>query len=158
MKRNNQIAVARQAAPSWIYVIVTVLCVGFLAVGFFFAARQHFVAMDLGMKNSNLRKQLEQLEGENRRLVLNREVVRSPLEMKRIAARRGLRPADDIFAAANAGAKQSESSRLIQKTAISAPAKTQGKPLKAFYEPGVPIAPKTTKPVAKTIIASARAN
>ena len=69
MKRNNQIAVARQAAPSWIYVIVTVLCVGFLAVGFFFAARQHFVAMDLGMKNSNLRKQLEQLEGENRRLV-----------------------------------------------------------------------------------------
>jgi hypothetical protein len=137
--------------PSWVYVAVTVACVCFLAIGFFFAARQHFTAMDLGIKNSKLRKQLEEMEGENRRLVLAREVVRSPLEMKRIAARRGLRNADEVFAPTLASVKQSQPASLVQKTSMTSPAAGANKPLKAFYAQA-----KESKSVKKTLIASAR--
>lgn len=145
-----------EPTPSWIYVIVTIACVCFLAIGFFFAARQHFLAMDLGIKNSKLRKQLEDIEGENRRLVLAREVVRSPLEMKRIAARRGLRNADEVFAPVQASVKQSASSQLVQKTSMTSPAAEPRLPLKAFYAPNSQTSPKTAKTVAKTLIASSR--
>lgn len=156
MKKASQSVNAQEQTPAWIYVLVTILCIGFLAVGFFFAARQHFVAMDLGIKNSKLRKQLEDLEGENRRLVLNREVVRSPLEMKRIATRRGLRPADDLFVPVNASLKQQDNSKLVQKTAMSDPADKRRKPIKAFYAPGTKVSLASARPVAKTLIASSK--
>ena len=147
---------APQTTPTWIYVLVTVLCISFLAAGFFFAARQHFVAVDLGMKNSKLRKQLEDLEGENRRLVLNREIVRSPLEVKRIATRRGLRPADDVFAPERASAKLPARDKLVQKTSMNQSAQTGAKPLKAFYAPGVAIAPTEKKKLVKVAAISAQ--
>ena len=70
------------------YYVVIAICGCIIAAGFLFAARQHFVSMDLGMKNSKLRKQLEDLETENRRLTLAKEVALSPMEMTRSA--RGL--------------------------------------------------------------------
>src|SRR5688572_17881575 len=70
------------------YYVVIAICGCIIAAGFLFAARQHFVSMDLGMKNSKLRKQLEDLESESRRLMLAREVALSPIEMTRTA--RGL--------------------------------------------------------------------
>ena len=145
-----------ETTPSWVYIAVTIACVCFLAIGFFFAARQHFMAMDLGIKNSKLRKQIEEMEGENRRLVLAREVVRSPLEMKRIAARRGLRNADEVFAPVAASVSSTKSSPLVQKTSLSSPAANPGKPLKAFYGPAP--AAKGSKNVSKTLVASAGAN
>jgi hypothetical protein len=70
------------------YYVVIAICGCIIAAGFLFAARQHFVSMDLGMKNSKLRKQLEDLESESRRLTLAREIALSPMEMTRTA--RGL--------------------------------------------------------------------
>ena len=144
--------------PSWVYIAVTLACVCFLAIGFFFAARQHFLAMDLGIKNSKLRKQLEEMEGENRRLVLAREVVRSPLEMKRIAARRGLRNADEVFAPVTASVNSTKSSPLVQKTSMTAPAVKPEKPLKAFYGTASASPSKGPKMDGRTLVASAGAN
>ena len=61
-----------------------------MLTGFFFAARQHFASMDYGMKNSRLRKQIDELEAEKRRLLLAREVSLSPSEIKKAARRTGL--------------------------------------------------------------------
>lgn len=66
------------------------LCGAIVVSGFFFAARQHFVSMDFGMKNSKLRRQLDELEAEKRRLLFNREVSVSPMELKRSAKKAGL--------------------------------------------------------------------
>ena len=69
----------------WSYLFVLAVCGCVIAAGFLLAARQHFMSMDLGMKNSKLRKQLEDLESENRRLMLAREIAISPIEITRTA-------------------------------------------------------------------------
>lgn len=71
------------------YIVVIAICGCIIAAGFLLAARQHFMSMDLGMKNSKLRKQLEDLETENRRLTLAREVALSPREITRTARNLG---------------------------------------------------------------------
>lgn len=59
---------------------------GLLTVsGFFFAGRQHFSWMDYGMKNSRLRKQIDDLQAEKRRLLLARETSLAPDEIKKAA-------------------------------------------------------------------------
>ena len=74
----------------WRYCLMTLFCVMFLIVGFFFAARQHFSSIDYGMKNSKLRKQIEELESEKRRLILEKEIALSPGEIKKAAKKIGL--------------------------------------------------------------------
>ena len=97
MRKHNVHRVRRSAAASsvkplpWRLVLLTLLCACILAAGFFYAARQHFSTIDLGLKNSKLRKQIEDLESERRRLVLAKEVSLSPVEIARINAR-DLRP------------------------------------------------------------------
>lgn len=73
----------------WRYCLLTLVCGFFLVVGFFGAARQHFSSIDLGIKNSKLRKQAEELEAEQRRLLLTKEVVLSPGEIKKAAKKIG---------------------------------------------------------------------
>ena len=126
---------AERTPTTWLYVLLTVVCAGILAVGFFFAARQHFASMELGMKNSKLRKQIEEMEAQNRQLVLAREIVRSPAEVKRIAATKGFREKDLEFATANIPAASLPSNPLIQKTATVSPtnnASTDKKAVKTF--------------------------
>lgn len=77
---------ARRLATS----MLAVICVLMLGSGFFFAARQHFSSMDYGMKNSQMRKQIDKLEAEKRRLILAREISLSPIEIKKAAKRLGL--------------------------------------------------------------------
>lgn len=72
------------------YVLMTILCGLFLVVGFFFAASQHFSAMKYGMKNSALRKQIDELETEKRQLMLAKEIALSPAEIKKAAKKMGL--------------------------------------------------------------------
>jgi hypothetical protein len=67
----------------WSNVAVLVVCGAVLAAGFFFAARQHFSSMELGIKNSQLRKQLSDLDAENRRLSLAKEVALSPMAIQK---------------------------------------------------------------------------
>ena len=74
----------------WKYTLLTLFCALFLVAGFFFAARQHFSSIDYGIKNSKLRKQLDELEGEKRRLILEKEIALSPGEIKKAAKKIGM--------------------------------------------------------------------
>ena len=72
------------------YCVLTLICGLLVVVGFFWAARQHFSAMDFGIKNAKLKQQKESLEAELRRLNLTKEIAQSPAEIKKIAKRIGL--------------------------------------------------------------------
>lgn len=81
--RTRAAAATKDAQLNWQYVIPMLLCGAVVAAGFFFAARQHFMTIDYGFKNSRLKKQLEDLEAEKRRLMLAREVSLSPVEIRK---------------------------------------------------------------------------
>jgi len=72
-----------------LYVMMGIF-VAILVTGFFFAARQHFASIDYGIRNSKLRKQLDDLETEKRRLLLAREVSVAPSQIKQAAKKFGL--------------------------------------------------------------------
>ncbi|MEO6588357.1 MAG: hypothetical protein ABIP06_03425 [Pyrinomonadaceae bacterium] len=74
----------------WRYCLTTLACGLFLVIGFFGAARQHFSSIDYGIKNSKLRKQVQELESENRRLMLSKEIALSPGEIKKSAKQFGM--------------------------------------------------------------------
>lgn len=90
-KPNKSEKVRREKDPiPWRYCLTTLACGLFLVAGFFGAARQHFSSIDYGIKNSNLRKQVEELEAENRRLLLSKEIALSPGEIKKFAKNFGM--------------------------------------------------------------------
>lgn len=127
-------------AISWFYIILTIACASFLAIGFFFAAQQHFASMDLGMKNSKLRKQIEEMEAQQRQLQLSREMGRSPAEVKRIALNKGFRERDPEVVMTAATLVKPSTRPIIQRTSLSAPtlgtaASTDKRPVKAFFAP-----------------------
>ena len=74
----------------WRYCLLTLVCGVFLVGGFFVAARSHFASIDFGIKNSTLKKQLEELEAEKRRLLWLKETALSPAEIKKSAKKLGL--------------------------------------------------------------------
>lgn len=74
----------------WRTYALMLICSLMLVSGFFFAGRQHFSSMDYGMKNSKLRKQVDELEAEKRRLLHAREVSLSPVEIKKAARKTGM--------------------------------------------------------------------
>lgn len=79
----------RPQTSNWQYYTVAALCCSVLVAGFFFAARQHFSSMEYGLQNSKLRRQLDELQSEKRRLLLNREIAISPAELKKAVRRVG---------------------------------------------------------------------
>lgn len=105
---------AREIGPlPWSYLVVIAICGCIVAAGFLLAARQHFVSMDLGMKNSKLRQQLEDLEAEKRRLTLAREIALSPIELTRTAKALGFTSTEETeptVQAELASARRNESS------------------------------------------------
>lgn len=111
------------------YSALTVLCGTILVAGFFFAARQHFSTMDYGIKNSRLRKQMDELEAEKRRLLLNREISLSPSELMKAARKIGFNQyisgGQDTGGptAISATKTRSETTNVhvVQKTVISKP-------------------------------------
>lgn len=153
-KRNHprfDAATVEPTALPWFYVLLTILCAGFLAVGFFFAARQHFAAMDLGMKNSNLRQQIEAMESQQRQLTLAREIVRSPGEVKRIALNRGFQEKQGRTVAVNALTSTVAANPLIERTSLitdSRSAEANRRPVKAFFPVGEVV--KKEKPETKS--------
>ena len=81
----------RQSEPlPFRYILVTLTCGLILVVGFFFAARQHFSSIDYGIKNSKLKKQIDELETDKRQLILAREIALTPSEIKKAAQKIGL--------------------------------------------------------------------
>jgi hypothetical protein len=88
-KRSSNVRRQRDPQP-WKYCLLTLVCGLLLVAGFFWAARSHFASMDYGMKNAELRKEIEELQSENRRLQLAREIALSPGEIKKAAKKLGL--------------------------------------------------------------------
>lgn len=85
-QRSRSTRTARKTAASrWKLYMLMSLCSLIVVTGSFFAARQHFASWDYSIRNSRLRKQIEDLETEKRRLLLAREVATSPTEIKRVA-------------------------------------------------------------------------
>ncbi len=88
-KRHSKVRRQHDPIP-WKYCLLTVVCGLILVTGFFWAARSHFSSMDYGMKNAKLRKEIEELKSETRRLKLAREIALSPNEIKKAAKKLGL--------------------------------------------------------------------
>jgi len=86
----NKTQSARREPIPWKYCLLTLACGLMLVVGFFFAARSHFASIDFGIKNSRLRKQIDELEADKRRLILSKEIALSPAEIKKAAKKIGL--------------------------------------------------------------------
>lgn len=87
--RNTQVKRQRDPLP-WRYCLLTLFCGLILVGGFFYAAQQHFSAIGFGIKNAKLKQQKEDLETEQRRLQLAKEIVLSPGEIKKAAKKMGL--------------------------------------------------------------------
>lgn len=148
MKMRNQTRGSRRRA--WPAILA---CVTVLTCGFFFAAQQHFSSMDFGIKNNHLRKQINDLESEKRRLMLAREVSLSPAELKKAALKVKAAAVDTVtseFASVTtkdkaataqtttAALKSTASNPLITKTAATSPTMTK------------PIAVSLQKPATKS--------
>ena len=89
-RRRKPRAKAIETQGRWKIFLLMFMFAAILVTGFFFAGRQHFSSINYGMKNSSLRKQLDTLETEKRRLLLAREVSLSPVEIKKAARKLGI--------------------------------------------------------------------
>lgn len=63
-----------------------------LALGFVFAAHQHFTAVQVGYESENLRTEKQQLLAEQERLLLEKEQASAPARLESAARQLGLKP------------------------------------------------------------------
>jgi len=93
MKPSSNPSVIHRPPPprnqGWHFFAIATVCCAVLVAGFFFAARQHFSSMEFGLQNSKLRRQIDELESEKRRLLVAREISMSPAELRKAAKRFG---------------------------------------------------------------------
>lgn len=90
-KNSTRQKIKRESDPiPWKYCLLTLVCGVALVGGFFLAARSHFASIDLSIKNSDLKKHLQELEDEKRRLLLMKEKTMSLDEIKKAAKKIGL--------------------------------------------------------------------
>jgi cell division protein FtsL len=90
-----------------------------LAVGFVFAARQHFAAVEFGYRSESLRNERQQLLLEQQRLLLEKEQASAPARLESAALQLGLKPAK----AGQVGARSvDEQKRLPLANALINPA------------------------------------
>ena len=125
----------------WKYCFLTAACGLMLVVGFFFAARSHFSSIDFGIKNSKLRKQIEELEADKRRLLLSKEIALSPAEIKKAAKKIGLTEmtASNIEVYRPAPKEKPKTEKLITE-----------KPKLEFLDKAAPVKKEEKKPEVKT--------
>ena len=126
----------RKAARRFSTYVLTFSCIALLASGFFFAAHQHFSSMDFGMKNSRLRRQIDQLEAEKRRLMLAKEISLSPAEIKKAIKKAGMMdplPADiqPVVASVSAKAKTVPATVAVDKALVTKTASVEAVPARA---------------------------
>ncbi|MFN6964135.1 MAG: hypothetical protein ACK4S4_10265 [Pyrinomonadaceae bacterium] len=118
----RQGAIARTSpnpSPDLTYYAVAALACCVLVAGFFLAARQHFNSMEFAHKNSRLRRQLDELQAEKRRLLLSRETASSPAEIRKAALK--IKFVDTPPAAADrAVASSSGAGPAVQRIAVRA--------------------------------------
>lgn len=143
---NRSQSVKREKDPiPWRYCFLTLVCGLILVVGFFWAARQHFSAMDYGIKNAKLRQQKEGLEAEQRRLFLSKEIALSPAELQKAAQKIGLQELSsqniEVIEAAEGPVKKDEA--IAPDTAV----KPEVKPQIASISKPQPVNSQVTKTV-----------
>jgi hypothetical protein len=91
-KKTAQRVPRREGDPiPWRYCFLTLICGVILVGGFFLAARQHFSAMDYGIKNAKLRQEKENLEARRLNLKYNREITLAPDAIRKAARKYGFR-------------------------------------------------------------------
>lgn len=86
--KHKQIRRERDPLP-WKYCFMTIVCGLILLAGFFGAARQHFASIEYSIKNSKLKKQIEELKTEKRSLINARETALAPSEIIKAAKKYG---------------------------------------------------------------------
>ncbi|MBA3257669.1 MAG: cell division protein FtsL [Pyrinomonadaceae bacterium] len=92
-----------------------------LAVGFVFAARQHFAAVQFGYQSESLRNERQLLLAEQQRLLLEKEQASAPARLESAARQLGLKP----LRAGQVGTQRAnEQRRLPLATALINPAAT----------------------------------
>ena len=92
-----------------------------LAVGFVFAARQHFAAVQFGYQSESLRNERQLLLAEQQRLLLEKEQASAPARLESAARQLGLKP----LRAEQVGTQRAnEQRRLPLATALINPAAT----------------------------------
>lgn len=125
-KLNEKVRREHDPIP-WRYCILTLICGLLLVVGFFWAARQHFSAMDLGIKNAKLRQQKSSLESEQRLLERNKEVSLAPAEITKAAKKLGLQDltAESFEVIAKVKDKLIEQNPLSAKTFVAKTSKVE---------------------------------
>jgi hypothetical protein len=128
---------------SWSFMLLVVVCACVVAVGFFFAARQHFTSMDYGIKNSKLREQLQNLETEKRRLLLAREVASSPLAIRKAATAIGLRQNSEV-AAVQVAAKPGSNTNALAAVPVKTSTKSSDTPVVVRTVLATPVPAKST--------------
>jgi cell division protein FtsL len=90
-----------------------------LTMGFVFAARQHFAAVQFGYQSESLRIERQQLLAEQQRLLLEKEQALAPARLESAALQLGLRP----LKAEQVGTRRAnEQSRLPLANALINPA------------------------------------
>ncbi len=125
IKRRSRVRRERDPIP-WKYCILTLVCGLIFVAGFFMAARLHFSSIDFGFKNSKLRKELDRLDNEKRRLVLRREMALSSIN----------KTAEKIgFRKSTAESLELVSTRKrIDREVITDGVADEAKPIKAFIQ------------------------
>jgi hypothetical protein len=132
--RNKQ---AQKAGARSKYFLLAAVCGVIFIASLFLAARQHFSSIEYSIKNAKLRKQIEELEYDKRRLQLAREISLSPAEIKKAARKIGLIEVSEEGNQAvpvsttqvevaklpktTTSDKPAEPAKLVQKTVQSAP-------------------------------------
>jgi hypothetical protein len=141
--RSRAAAIPTREVP-WTFMLLVVVCACAVAVGFFFAARQHFTSMDYGIKNSKLREQLQNLETEKRRLLLAREVASSPLAIRKAATAIGLRQNSEVAAVQVAAAKPADKTTAVAAVPVKASTKSSDTPVVVRTVLTAPVSTKST--------------
>jgi cell division protein FtsL len=72
--------------------VLLLVCGLFLSVGFVFAARQHFAAIQFGYESESLRSERQRLLAEQQQLLLEKEQASAPARLESAARQLGLKP------------------------------------------------------------------
>lgn len=152
-KKTAQRVPRREGDPiPWRYCFLTLICGAILVGGFFLAARQHFSAIDYGIKNAKLRQEKETLEARKLSLKYNKEITLSPDAIRKAARKIGFKEmtASNIDVSSRKPpptekTKQETSSKPIAETANKETAKNENKDEKKVAKTGAKEETKKTE-------------
>lgn len=119
------------------------LCGLTLAGGFVYAGVQHFAALKLGYQTQNLRKVRDSLAEDNRRFLLEREAMASPVRLERAARQLGLQPmqASQIDPLKSIAKGLVDKNSTAQDATAGSPAKNP--PVRVIRQPKPPTKPSS---------------